>query len=80
MAIQDRALMDRSRAMKMAAAAGNGDEQDRIEGSIAQDPADGDESFSVESLIFSLLRMQLSTEPPCSEGGNGWRSKALKAV
>ena len=55
--------------MKMAAAAGNGDEQDRIEGSTAHDPADGDDSFSFESLIFSvLLRMQLSTVPPSSEG------------
>ena len=49
---QDRTLMDRSRAMKMATAAGNGDDQDRIEGSIAHDPADGDDSFSFESLIF----------------------------
>ena len=62
--------MDRSRAMKMAAAAGNGDEQDRIEGSTAHDPADGDDSFSFESLVIFLvlLRMQLSTEPPSSEG------------
>ena len=66
--------------MKMAAAAGNGDEQVRIEGSTAHDPADGNDSFSYESLIFppSLLRMQLSTEPPSSKGGNdGWRPKAL---
>ena len=57
--------------MKMAAAAGNGDEHDRIKGSIARPchPADGDDSFSFESLIFPvLLRMQLSTEPPSSEG------------
>ena len=40
--------------MKMAAAAGNGDEQVRIEGSIAHDPADGNDSFSYESLIFFL--------------------------
>ena len=52
---QDRELMDRSCAMKMAAAASNGDEQDRIEGSTAHDPADGDDSFSFESLIFSVL-------------------------
>ena len=46
-----------------------GDEQDRIEGSTAHDPADGDDSFSFESLIVPvLLRMQLSTEPPSSEG------------
>ena len=56
--------------MKMVAAACNGDEQDRIEGSTAHDPADGEDSFSFESPIFppSLLRMQLSTEPPSSEG------------
>ena len=55
--------------MKMAAVAGNGDEQDRIEGSTAHDPADGDDSFSFKSLIFPvLLLMQLSTEPPSSEG------------
>ena len=56
--------------MKMAAAAVNGDEQDRIEGSTAHDPADGDDSFSFESLFFfsSPLRMQLSTEPPSSKG------------
>ena len=53
--------------MKMAAAADSGDEQDRIEGSTAHDPADGDDSLSFESLIFfsSLVGMQLrlSTEP-----------------
>ena len=60
--------------MKMAAAAGYGDEQDRIEGSTAHDAADGDDSFSFESQFFEslivpvLLRMQLSTEPPSSEG------------
>ena len=42
---QDRALMDRSRAMKMAAAAGNGaDVQDRTKESIVQDSADGNDS------------------------------------
>ena len=56
--------------MKMAAAAGNGDEQDRIEGSTAHDPADGDDSFFFGVTIFlsSPLLMQLSTEPPSSEG------------
>ena len=55
--------------MKMAAAADNSDEQVRLEGSTAHDPADGDDSFSFESLIFPvLLRMKLSTEPPSSEG------------
>ena len=66
--VQDRASMDRSRA----AAADNGDEQDRIEGSTAHDPADGNDFFSCESLIlfpFSLLRMQLGTEPPSSDYG-----------
>ena len=42
---QDRTLMYRSRAMKMAAAAGNGDDvQDRIEESIAHDSAGGSDS------------------------------------
>ena len=58
--------------MKIVAAVSKGDEQDRIEGSTAHDPADGDDSCYFESLIFifppSLLRMQLSTEPPSSEG------------
>ena len=40
--------------MKMVAAVCNGDEQDRIEGSTAHDPADGTDSFSFESLIFFL--------------------------
>ena len=39
--------------MKMVADVCNGDEQARIEGSIAQDPADGNDSFPCESLIFS---------------------------
>ena len=57
--------------MKMVAAVCNGDEQDRIEGSTAHDPADGNDSCYFESLIIfppSLLRMQMSTEPPSSEG------------
>ena len=45
--------MDRQRAMKMAAAAGNGDEQDRIEGSTAHDPADGNDSFPFRVTNFS---------------------------
>ena len=65
--------------MKMAAAAGNGDEQVRIEGSTAHDPAEWKRLFfPYESLIFppSLLRKQLGTEPPSSEGGNnGWRPR-----
>ena len=39
--------------MKMAAAAGNGDEQDRIEGSTAHDPADGTDSFFFRVTNFS---------------------------
>ena len=69
--------------MKMAAAAGNGDEQVRIEGPNAHGPAVGTDSFSCESLIFppSLLRMQLGTEPPSSEGGNnGWRPRLTAMI
>ena len=40
--------------MKMAAAAGNGDEQVRIEGSTANDPADGIDSFSLRVTNFFL--------------------------
>ena len=44
-ACQDRALMDRSRAMKMAAAAGDGDDVHvRTKESIAQDFGDGIDS------------------------------------
>ena len=44
-ALQDRALMYRSRAMKMAAAAGDGDDgQVRTKESIAQDFRDGNDS------------------------------------
>ena len=67
--------MDRLRTMKMAAAAGNGDEQVRIEGSTAHDPAVGIDSFFLRVTdIFppSPLRMQSSTEPPRPEGGNAW--------
>ena len=47
--------------MKMAAAAGNGDEQDRIEGSIAHDPADGIDSFSFRvTNCSSLLRRKFA--------------------
>ena len=54
-AVQDRASMDRSRPMKMAAVAGKGDDQVRIEGSIAHDPAVGNDSFLCESLILLFL-------------------------
>ena len=44
-ALQDSALMDRLRAMKMAAAAGNGDDvQDCTKESIAHDSADCNDS------------------------------------
>ena len=68
--------------MKMAAAAGNGDEQVRIEGPNAHGPAVGTDSFSCESLIFppSPLRMQPSTEPPGPEGGNAGRRPRLAAM
>ena len=69
---QDRALMDGSRAMKMAAAAGyGGDVQVRTKESIAQDSGDDNDSscYFCEPLIFSgLLWMQPCTEPPSSEG------------
>ena len=55
---QDRALMDRSRAMKMAAAAGNGDDvQVLTKESIAQDFGDGIDSscYFFESLIFPVF-------------------------
>ena len=68
--------------MKMAAAAGNGDDQDRIEGSTAHDPADGNVSCYFESLIFpsqssahageyrtSELRGVSPPGATCAEGG-----------
>ena len=66
--------MDRSRAMKMAAAADyGGDVQVRTKESIAQDSGGGTDSscYFCESLIISgLLWMQPCTEPPSpsSEG------------
>ena len=64
--------------MKMAAAAGNGDEQDRIEGSTAHDPADGTDSFSFESLIFSVLFAHADEHRTSKiKRGSGWRPKAL---
>ena len=48
--------MDRARTMTMAATAGNGDVQDRIEKSNAQDSADGNDScYFSESLIFPVF-------------------------
>ena len=72
--------MDRLRAMKMAAAAGNGDGQDRIEGSLRTTLPTATTLFLLSHKCSSLLRMQLSTEPPSSEGGNERRLKALKAA
>ena len=64
--------------MKMAAAAGNGDEQDQIEGSIAHDPADGNDSLSYESIIFSSQSSAHAAEYRTSElrrGSYGWRPR-----
>ena len=63
--------------MKMAAAAGNGDEQDRIEGSTAHDPADGDDPFSFESVIVPVLLRAQNLQAP---KGLWTASKALKAA
>ena len=52
-ALQDRALMDSSRAMKMAPAAGNGDDvQDHTKEAIAQDSADGNDSCNFRLTNF----------------------------
>ena len=67
--------------MKMAAAAGNGDEQDRIAGSTAHDPADGDDSFSFESLIISSPFANAAEHRTSKlRRGYGRRPKALKAA
>ena len=56
--------------MKMSAVAGYGrDEQDWIEGSTAQDPADSNDSFSYESLIFSSQSSAHAAEYRTSEFG-----------
>ena len=63
--------------MKMVAAVCNGDEQDRIEGSTAQDPADGNDSCYFESLIFSSQSSAHADEYRTSElqrGSYGWRT------
>ena len=81
--IQDRTLMYRSRAMKMAAAAGNGDKQDRIEGSIAHDSTDGHDSFSFESIgQFFSQSFAHAAEHRTSKLQRvyGRRPKALKAA
>ena len=65
----------------MVAAVCNGDEQDRIEGSTAHDPArpaDGNDSFSYESLIFSSQSSAHAAEYRTSElrrGSYGWRPR-----
>ena len=64
--------------MKMVAAVCNGDEQDLIEGSIAHEPADGNDSFSYESLIFSSQSSAHAAEYRTSElrrGSYGWRPR-----
>ena len=64
--------------MKRAAAVCNGDEQDRIEGSTAHDPADGNDSFSFESLIFSSQSSAHAAKYRTSElrrGSYGWRPR-----
>ena len=66
--------------MKMAAAAGTGNEQVRIEGSTAQDPADGDDSFSFESLIFQSFCACSWVQNLQALKGLWTTSKALKAA
>ena len=53
--------------MKMVAAVCNGDKQDRIEGSIAHDPADGNDSCYFESLIFTSQSSAHAAEYRTSE-------------
>ena len=65
--------MDRSRAMKMAAAAGYGDDVHVCtKESIAQDSGDGNDSscyfLRVTNRFSGLLWMQPCTEPLSSEG------------
>ena len=74
---QDRALMNRSRAMKMAAAAGNGDDvQDRTKESNAQDSADGNDSCYFRVTNFSSrLWMQPCTAPK----GRLWTAPRLSS-
>ena len=53
--------------MKMVAAVCNGDEQDRIEGSTAHDPADGNDSFSFRVTNFSSQSSAHAAEYRTSE-------------
>ena len=77
---QDSTLMYRSRMMKMAAAACyGGDVQDRIEESITQDSADGnDSSYFFESLIFPVFSGCSSVQNLQAPKGLWTASKALK--
>ena len=78
-AVQDRASMDRSRTMKMAAVAGKGDEQVRIEGSTAHDSAVGNDSLLLESLIFSSQSSAHAAEHRTSRARRGQCWTASKA-
>ena len=71
--------MDRSRAMKMVADVCNGDEQARIEGSIAHDPADGNDSFLCESLILFSQSSAHAVEHRTSRARRGQCWTASKA-
>ena len=73
-ALQDRELMDRSRAMKVVAAAGNGDHVQVRTKSIVLGSADGIDSsryFFRVNKFSGLLWRQPCTEPPRSEGAMG---------
>ena len=76
--LQDHASLDRLRTMKMAAAAGNGDEQVLIEGSTAHDPADGIDSFSLRVTNFSSQSSAHAVEHRTSKLRRGQRWMASK--
>ena len=64
--------------MKMAAAADKATNKTGSRGLLRMTLPTASPLFPYESLIFppSLLRMQLGTEPPSSEGGiDGWRPR-----
>ena len=66
--------------MKMAAAAGNGDEQVRIEGSTAHDPADGIDSFSLRVTNFSSQSSAHAAEHRTSKLRRGYGCSTLQSV
>jgi hypothetical protein len=68
--------------MKMTAAAGNGDEQVRIEGPNAHGPAVGIDSFSFESLIFSSQSFAYASEHRTSKArrGNVWTAPKAQGL